>query len=124
MVEISESLEAELTNPRGRQLPAGVASLPLDSIDDLVQGPRVDVALVGGADERAEKLLAIEGLAVAVALDDLQALRDRPLVGGEAMAARRALTPAPDRVTLRGAAGLEGSGGGVATRTVHLVECS
>ena len=50
--------------------------------------------------ERAEELLAIEGLAMAVALDDLEALRDGPLVGGEAMAARRALTPAPDRVTL------------------------
>ena len=44
-------------------------------------------ALVSGAGQASQQLLAIERLPAAVALDHLETLRDGPLVGGEAVAA-------------------------------------
>jgi hypothetical protein len=124
VVELRQSIETELDDPGGREFAAAVARLALDPVDDLIEAPRIDIALVGCADQGAAELLAIERLAMAVALDDFQDLWDGPLIGREAMAARGALTPAPNRVTLRGSPGLEGPGGGVATGTVHFVKCT
>jgi len=123
VVEVSESFEAELPDTGGRELPAGVASLALDPVDNLVQAPRVDVALVGGADERAAELRPVERLAVAVALDHLERLGDRSLVRGEAVTAGRALATTTDR-PIGNAPGLESLSSGVATWTAHSPKCT
>jgi hypothetical protein len=67
------------------------------------------------------ELLAIEGLAAAVALDHLECFRHGALVGGEAVAAGGALAAAADSA-VRDAAGLKGLGGGVAAGTIHSPE--
>jgi hypothetical protein len=72
-----------------------------------------------GSEERGAELVPVELLTAAVPLDHLDAFGDGPLVGGEAVAARRALAAAADGA-VRHAPGLEGLGGGVAAWTVHL----
>jgi hypothetical protein len=118
VVESAEAFEAELADPLGWQLPRH-SQLLLDPIDDQLEIARVDVALVGGADQRASQLRAIEGLALPTSLDHRQRLRLAPLIGGEAMAAARA-PPAPaNGVSVIGAPGLEDPGGGLAARAIH-----
>jgi hypothetical protein len=120
-VELLQTGEAELGDSLGAEFSAPVAELLLDTINDEGEAAGVDVAFVAGPVEAAEQLPSIEGLAGSVPLDDLRGLRDRPLVGGEAVAARRALA-APADGAVRDAAGLEGLGGGVAPGTVHSSE--
>jgi hypothetical protein len=121
MVEFPQSLQTELADPGGAQLAAGVADLTLNPVNEEAELPRIKLALVGGAIEAPEQLRAIERLAVPIALDHLQRLRDGPLVGGEAMTTLRALAPAPKSGATLGLAGLEDGGGGVAAGTVHFV---
>src|SRR4051794_28378114 len=116
-VDFLQSDETELGDARGRYLAAVLPRLAFNTVNEEGELPRVELPLVGRAVEAAEQLVPIERLAVSVALDDLQALRDRPLVGGEAMAAGRAFT-APANHPIRDAAGLEGLRGGVAAGTV------
>jgi hypothetical protein len=49
-----------------------------------------------GPEERGAELVPVERLTSSVPLDHLDGLRDGPLVGGEAVAARRALAAAAD----------------------------
>ena len=120
MVEPAQPLEAELGNPLGAELASRLPRLGLDPLDDRLEVARIDVALVGGADQAAKELGSIEWLPVAVALDHFECLGNCPLIGGEAMATATALTAAPDR--LCGLPGLEDSSGCVAARTVHSSE--
>jgi hypothetical protein len=122
-VDFSQSVETELADSGGRQLAALVPQLALDTIDDEGEAAGVDVALVAGPVEAPEQLVSIEGLAAAVALDHLEDLRDRALVGGEAMPARSTLTSPADGAVWD-PAGLEGPGGGVAAGAGHSSECS
>jgi hypothetical protein len=123
MVESAQSVETELADPSGAQLAATVPRLGLHALHDLLEAPRIDVPLVGCPEEGGAELLAIERLPVAVALDHLEGLGNSPLIGGEAVATRIALAPPADGA-VRNPASLEGSGGGVAARTVHSSESS
>ena len=123
MVQFLEALETELSDVLGGQLATVVPNLSLDTVNEEAELPGIEPPLVGGSVQAAEKLLAIEGLAAAVALDHLQDLRHGPLVGGEAVAALGALT-APASGAVGDAARLEGLGGGVAAGTVHSSECT
>jgi hypothetical protein len=118
-----QSFETELCDSRRAQLSTIAAELLLNTIDNGGETTWIHVAFVGGAGEAPEHLLAVEGLARAVALDHLEGLRDRPLIGGEAVTAGGALA-APADAAVRDAAGLEGLGGGVAAGTVHSSQCT
>jgi hypothetical protein len=120
-IEISKSVETELGDALGAQLSAVVSELALNPVNEEAELPRIDVPLMRRAVQAGEELVAIEWLALAVALDHLEHLRDRPLIGGEAVAARGALT-APADSAVGDATGLEGLGGGVAAGTVHSSE--
>jgi hypothetical protein len=120
-VELSQSVETEFGDAGGVDLTAEVAELAFNTINDQGEGAGVDVPLVACPGEAAEQLLSIEGLARAVALDHLRRLRDRPLVGREAVAAAGALA-APADGAVGDATGLEGLGGGVAAGAVHSLE--
>jgi hypothetical protein len=121
VVQVSQSVETELGDPSGLELAARGADLPFDTVNEGNQLPRIEGALVGGAVEARQQLVSIERLAVPVALDHLESLGDRSLVGGEAVAAERAFaTPANGAV--RDSAGLEGLRWGVAAGTVHCLK--
>jgi hypothetical protein len=121
VIEPAQTVEAELADPGGAELSAVLSQLSFDPLDQEAELPRVHVPLVARAVEAGEELVAIERLVRAVALDHPGDLRDRPLVGGEAMAAGAALT-APAYGAVRYAAGLQGSGGRVAAGAVHSSE--
>src|SRR4051794_19850170 len=121
VVEFLQPVEAELGDPCGLKLAAGVADLPLHNIGNEGEAAGIDVALVAGPVEAAEQLLAIEGLAMAVPVDDDERLWDRPLVGGEAVAAGRALAAAAGGA-VGDPAGLEGLRWGVAAGAVHSLK--
>jgi hypothetical protein len=122
-VQSAEAFEAALADPLGPQLAAGVPELGLDALDDQIQVPWIDVALVGRPDQTGAELLAVERQPRPVALDHLEDVRNGAFIGGEAVAALRAAPPAADGVAL-GPAGLEDGGGGVAARTVHFTKCT
>jgi hypothetical protein len=94
VVELPQSLEAELDDPLGAQLAALAMCGLFDSGDEGLESAGIEVPLVSRADQRAEELVAVEGLAVAIALDHHGRLRDRALEGREAVAALRALAAA------------------------------
>jgi hypothetical protein len=121
VVEVSKTVEAELRDPSRAQLATRLAGLPLDAVDEERELPRIDIPLVGGAVEAGEELVAIEGLAAAVALDHLERLRDRAFVGGEAVTAGAAFA-APADSAIGDPPGLEGPRRGVAPGTVHSSE--
>ena len=52
VVELRQSFEAELPDPRGAQLAPGLPGLGLDALDDLLQPARIDVPLARGPDQR------------------------------------------------------------------------
>src|SRR3954447_9223969 len=123
-IDLLQSVETELADPGGGQLAAGVPELPFDPVDEEPELSRVELAFVGGAVEAPEQLLAVERLAMAVALDHPQRLRDRPLVGGEAVSARGALAAAAKGRAGLGLASLEDGRGGIAAGAVHCVKSS
>jgi hypothetical protein len=122
-VEFLQAIEAELADPSRRQLAAGLADLPFNTVNEEAELPRVELPLVGGSVERAEELVAVEGLMGAVALDHDEGLGNRALVGGEAVSARRALA-APADGAVWDATRFECLGRGVAAGTVHSSESS
>jgi hypothetical protein len=123
-IDPRQSIETKLSDSRGAEFAAGVPDLSFNTVNEETELPGIEGALVSSPVQAPEQLLAVEGLAMAVALDHLQSLRDRPLVGGEAMPARRALaTPAKGGAVL-GLAGLEDGGGGVAVGAIHSSESS
>jgi hypothetical protein len=87
VVDFLQAPETELADPLGRQLAAGVADLSFNTINEETELSRVELALVSRSVETAEQLVAIEGLALAIALDHLERLRNGALVGGEAVSA-------------------------------------
>jgi hypothetical protein len=121
-VDLLQSVKTELADPRSAQPSAGVPGLMLDPVDDLIESPGIDVALVRGANERAEELLVIERLDLSVPLDHLEDFRDGALVGREAMTARAALAATPKRGAGVGLAGLEDGGRALAAGTVHCLK--
>jgi hypothetical protein len=118
-IEPGEALEAELPDSLGRDL-AHPLRLGLDPLHDRLQLARVDVPLVGGANQAGAELVAVEGAAPAIPLDHLERVGDGALIGGEAMAALGALPAAPHGA-VRDSPGFERVGGGGAPRTVHFV---
>src|SRR5918995_2447255 len=117
-IEPGEALEAELPDSLGRDL-AHPLRLGLDALHDRLELARVDVPLVGGANQAAAELLAVEGPAPPIPLDHLERNRDGALIGGEAMPARGALPAAPQRGAPLGLPGLEDRGRRVAAGTIH-----
>jgi hypothetical protein len=123
VIELGQSIETELGDPGGHDLASGPPCFALNPVDDSLQPPGIDVALVRGPDQGAAELPAVERLAVAVPLDHLDGLGDSALVGGEAVPARRALTTPAKGATI-GSARLERLAGSLATGTVHSLNCS
>src|SRR5262249_1654665 len=70
---------------------------PHDAVDDTLEPIGIDRPLAQGHLHRAHQLVAIEGFALAGALDHGQLAQLDPLEGGEAGAAVRALPPAAAR---------------------------
>jgi hypothetical protein len=62
VVELSQSVETELADPRGVDLSAVVAELPLDTVNDEREAAGIHVALVGRPGEAPQQLLPIERL--------------------------------------------------------------
>jgi len=117
-VEFLQAVETEPADPLGRELAAVVTHLTFNTVNEEAELAGIQLPLVGGSVETAEQLLAVEGLAAAVALDHFEGLRNGALVGGEAVAARAALAP-PANGAIGDAAGLEGLRLGVAAGTGH-----
>src|SRR4051812_46688809 len=119
-VELDEPAQRQLADQLGVRLWAE----PADARGDRV-GQRLELSvghgpLVGRPVEAAQELLAVEALALAVALADRHRLGLRALVGGEALAAALALAAAPDRVAGLGEPGVhDARGRGVAIGAMH-----
>jgi hypothetical protein len=120
VVEIAETLQAELANLIGAELTTTRLHRQLDPIDERLDVAGTDLTLVSRAQQRGTKLRAIEALLLAVALADEHRLAVAPLIGGEAVPARRALAPAPGSPAILGAAGLQNGRRAAAARTIHL----
>jgi hypothetical protein len=108
-IEPSETLEAELADSLGRDL-AHPLRFGLDAFHDRLELSRVDVPLVGSTNQAAAELVAVEGSAPAIPLDHHERVGNGALIGGEAVAARRALPAAPQRGAALGLPGLEDRG--------------
>src|SRR5438034_1490838 len=113
-VALCEALEHHLADPPRRDL--GRPALP-DASLELVDEP---VDLLGGQPfrcglaDRARELAAVELLAAAVALQDLDARGLAPLKGGEALLTPVADAPAADRVAVFSLARVDDAGVGIA----------
>src|SRR3954452_10808794 len=97
-VEPDEAAQHALPDPLGVDLPATPPRLARDPVGELLELAHLHRALVGRAQHSADELVAVELLALPVALahNDHRALG--PLVGRVALAAARALAPATDRI--------------------------
>ena len=97
----------------------------LSGVYDGLQLAGRDGALLAGAEQAAEHLLAVEALAAAVLLDHHVGNLVDALVGGEAAIAALALPPAADRVGLLALARVDDTVlPEAAIRTFHAVDSS
>lgn len=117
-VQPRESAKCELAHPFGWDLAAMAPDFLLDRGDDLVELFLLDGPFGRRSLEPTEELVAVERLALSIALDHVHTNRLGPLVGREALVARFAL-PAP----ADGVSGLAGIHDAVlarsAVRTLH-----
>src|SRR5258708_8040900 len=78
---------------------AGRPQLRLDLVDGCLDRRGRDVALLTSGHQPVEELLAVEVLAAAVLLDDVEGDVLDPLVRRETLVALQAFAPPPDRLT-------------------------
>jgi hypothetical protein len=107
VVEPAETVEADLADSLGAQLAAGAAALVLYPVDDQLEVARIDVALVGGADQTSAELRPVEWLALAAPLDHLERLGLAALEAGESPPALAALAAAANGGAALGTPALE-----------------
>src|SRR3954468_8166336 len=119
-VDLSEAVHRELADRLGLHLGTQAPDPCRDRVGDLLELGVRDGALVGRPRESAKELLAVEALALSVALADRHRRRLDALVGGEALAAALALAASPDGVAGIGQTRVGDACGGVgAVRAVH-----
>src|SRR5439155_11606027 len=100
LVQLAQPLHRHIADRRGRYLLLVQRhQRGLDIVGEAFEVLRRDRAAVAGCPHPAHQLLAVVRLALAILLDHREADRLDPLVRREALAARRALTPAADGLT-------------------------
>jgi hypothetical protein len=114
VIQPAQTLEAQLADPLGAELASGAAAFVLYPVDDQIEIARIDVALVGGADQAPAKLRPVEGLVLAAPLDHLERLGLAALEAGEAPPALAALAAPPNGGAVLGTPALEDARLGIA----------
>src|SRR5919204_2158905 len=121
VVERLELVQAELADPLGLQR-TGIRRRDLDPVDDRLDVDGGDRPLVGGGEQGAAELRAIEALALAASLAHVRRFRLAPLERGEAPPAGGASPAAADRVAIGRPTALQDASGSAAGRTNHLLD--
>jgi hypothetical protein len=118
-VEVSEAFETEPPDLLGGQLAPGALDLAGDLLNECVDLRSSHGPLVGRSLQSAAKLLGVEALARAVALDHIDRLGIAALVGGEPLTAIGAAA-ASAHGAARALAGLEDVGLGSTRGAIHV----